>query len=109
MRVTYQCEQCFTDYRNEDDFVVCHGDACHEEVCRNCATKCKDPTCNQYVCNSCSEGSSKQYCGPYCIDCAMWEPEVDEDGEETGDDVNFDYIAKGFNHDDGLKFLKEKK
>lgn len=106
MRATYECEQCFEEYDHEDEFVRCHGDACHEEVCRKCAEKCKDPTCNNYVCKECKSGSSRQYCGDYCIDCAMWEDEKDEEGEETGDWVNFDYVAKGLTHDQGLKFLK---
>lgn len=107
MIATYMCELCSQQYGQENFFVRCHGDVCHEEVCKNCAKKCKDPDCDQWVCESCLEKpSNKQYCGPYCIDCAMWEPMLDEDGEETDEEVNFDYVSRSLTHDQGLRFLK---
>ena len=102
MRATYECENCFNEYDHEDEFVQCHGDACHELVCiTNCAKKCKDTTCKHHVCQQCRDSYS-DYMGEYCIDCAMWD-DTEEDGM-----VNFDYVAKGMTHDQGLAYLKGK-
>jgi len=97
MRATFECEQCFQEYDHLDDFVQCHGDACHEEICLdNCAKKCPNPECKYYVCADCSRST---YCGNYCIDCAIWDTWDDED-------KNFDYAARGMTRKQGLEFLK---
>lgn len=114
MRATYECELCFEEYEDEDSFVRCHGDACREEVCINCAKKCKDPTCKQYICEQCQDDYGS-YMGEYCIDCAMWDDLDDrnpDDADEeddlwNGETRNFDYVARGLTHDAGLAFLKE--
>lgn len=120
MIARFGCEQCFTEYDDDKDFKVCGGDACHEEVCGDCCMKCKNPTCKRYVCDSCLQGRSKQYCGEYCIKCAIWRTEYDDtfedvegdgimvctDKDEKGDWYNYDYVAAGQTHDEGYKFLE---
>ena len=102
MYAIFTCEQCFSEYNNESDFVICRGDACNEEVCKDCAKKCKNPECHSYVCDNCSNhSSSAKYCGEYCIQCAMWSTDP-----ETADWVNFDFVAKGMTHTEGLAHLK---
>lgn len=102
MYATFTCEQCFQEYDDEQKFVRCHGDACSEIVCINCATKCKDPSCKKHICDQCLKySSSKQYCGPYCIEHAIWS--TDEDGECH----NFDYVKEGMSHKEGLAFLEK--
>lgn len=91
-----ECEQCFTEYEGHDgNFKVCNGDACHEEVCKDCYKPCKNPVCKRVVCTSCLEGQSAKYCGEYCITCAMWTT----DPNTTW--INFDFVAKGMTHAEG--------
>jgi len=99
MIASYTCESCFKEYDDEDEFVTCRGDACHEIVCRKCAVKCKDITCKDYVCVDCA---GKEPMKHYCVKHAMWFE--DNDGEWH----NFDYAAKNLSHDEGYKYLKEK-
>ena len=81
MYANFTCEHCFEEYASEDDFVRCHGDACHEDVCKaTCSKKCKVPTCHRSICENCD-----QTLKGYCIDHHIW----GEDGE------HIDYIAKG--------------
>lgn len=101
MIASYECEQCFRTYDSENKFIHCAGDTCRESVCKDCAKKCKNPECTKWVCNNCLEGSSKQYCGEYCVKCSMWSE--DEDGEWH----NFDFAKRDMSHSEGLKFLKK--
>ena len=90
MEVTYTCELCSRDYHSEDDFITCRGDACNEQVCRNCAKSCRNPKCVEHVCETCQASESS---GPYCSDCMlidesdpMFGPAVTLFQETYGDD-----------------------
>lgn len=101
MRATYECEQCFTEYESEDEFVTCRGDACHEMVCKNCATKCKDKKCTRYVCDDCKSRYGKYLGDVYCIDHAIFFEDEDEELK------NFDYVKRRMSHEKGLEYVKK--
>lgn len=106
MRAMYECEQCFTEHPTLDGFVVCKGDACREEVCRDCSSPCKNPKCSHHVCDNCLKySSSAKYCGSYCIECAIWHDDPDDPDEWK----NFDYVAKGMSHKRALRHVRTKK
>lgn len=100
MIASYECELCGHGYESQKAFVTCHGDACHNEVCRSCAKKCKDPDCRHHICSECQDGASHKYMGDYCVHHAVWD---DIDGEM----VNFDYISKGLTHKQALERNKQ--
>lgn len=97
MYAEYTCEQCFKTYHSENDFVQCHGDACHEEVCKECATKCKEPSCMHYTCENCS---SRPYMAGYCIKHAFF---FDDENDQL---VNFDYVGRGWSQKKAAAYLK---
>jgi len=94
MSIIYKCDNCFEEFDTEYEFETCRGDACHQEYCRSCMKRCKDPDCKRWICEDCQVSKD---CGSYCIDHAMW----DDDAK------NFDYIAQGLTHEQGLKYLNE--
>ena len=104
MWAEFTCEQCFQTYNSEDKFVQCHGDACNELICTECATACKDPTCTHHVCDNCKHNYSLYLGDVYCIKHAMF-----FDHPELGKFVNYDYIAKGQTHAEGMAYLKATK
>jgi hypothetical protein len=88
MYARFTCETCFQDYDDEGFFVTCRGDACDEQVCKECAKKCKNPECKNWVCENCLRGSAKEYCGEYCIKCALWITDKNDEWK------NFDFFKK---------------
>ena len=100
MYAEYTCEQCFQKYDDEEKFAQCHGDACHEQVCKACAKQCKDPTCKNFVCQQCRDSFGHYLGNVYCIKHAMFYDDADDNLK------NYDYVARGQTHEQGLEWLK---
>lgn len=100
MYAEYTCEMCFKTYHSERDFVQCNGDVCREEICKECATKCKEPSCYHYTCENCA---ARPYMQGYCITHALFFD------DEENNLVNFDYVGRGWSLKKALSWMKKVK